>query len=212
MVNLFVDNGEIEAEKGCNLLQACLDNDIYIPNLCFLTGMQLPFASCRLCFVEIKGTDEPVTACTVAVREGMVVQTGAPAVRQLQRTAFQLLMSVHRLDCRNCPANKKCELQRIAKFLKIPLKSGDFQKQLKGEDIDRAHPFFELHPNRCVLCGKCVHVCKEKHGQSALTFSERGFKTTIRYYGESDESQLPCATCAACVDICPVSAITPKAV
>ena len=98
-VQLLVDNKKIEAQEGTTLLQACLDNDIYIPNLCYLPGMETPPASCRMCFVEIEGEHKPVTSCTVHVKEGMTVKTDTPDVRRLQRTALKLLLSVHHVDC-----------------------------------------------------------------------------------------------------------------
>jgi len=133
MPKLWVDGKEIETKQGTTLLQACLDNDIYIPNLCFLESMEDPSASCRMCFVEIEGEKQPMTSCTVKVKDDMVVKTDTPAVRQLQRTALRLLLSVHHVDCKHCPANKKCELQRIAKFLKVGLKPKGLERYLKRQ-------------------------------------------------------------------------------
>jgi NADH dehydrogenase/NADH:ubiquinone oxidoreductase subunit G len=209
MVKLLVDNREIEAEKGMNLLQACLDNNIYVPNLCYLEGLRPP-ASCRMCFVEIEGKDRPVASCTVEVSESMVVRTETPTVRRLQRTAFRLLLSVHDVDCKNCPATKKCELQRLARFLKVGLTQKHLETFLKEPDAGRQHPFLDYYPNRCILCGKCVHACRRRHGQSMLTFARRGFDTIISAYGEDDAPELSCEKCAACVDICPVAAISFK--
>jgi len=140
----------------------------------------------------------------------MVVKTDTPAVRQLQRTALRLLLSVHHVDCKNCQANKKCELQRMAKFLKVGLKPKSLGIHLKEMEIDRSHPFLDHYPNRCVLCGKCVHVCREKNGQSVLTFSKRGFDTVISFYGVMDLAAFECENCNACVDICPVGALSLK--
>ncbi|MBW1802089.1 MAG: (2Fe-2S)-binding protein, partial [Deltaproteobacteria bacterium] len=98
-VTIRVDDRTIESREGVPLLQACLDNDIYIPNLCYLEGMDHPPASCRLCFVEIGDEEKPVLSCTVKVSEGMVVRTDTPRVRRLQRSALQLLLSVHHVDC-----------------------------------------------------------------------------------------------------------------
>jgi NADH dehydrogenase/NADH:ubiquinone oxidoreductase subunit G len=209
MIGFRVDNKEIEAQEGTPLLRACLDNDIYIPNLCWLEGTK-PAASCRMCWVEIEGKDRPVASCTVAVAKGMVVCTDTSDVRRLQRTAFRLLLSVHDVDCRNCPANKKCELQRIGRFLNVGLKLKHLERFLKDEDTSLDHPLLDLHPNRCVLCGKCIHACRNRHGQSALFFSKRGFDTLIRAYAEEDARAFPCENCTACVDICPVAAITLK--
>ena len=210
MLKIRVDGKEIETKQGTTLLQACLDNDIYIPNLCFLESMEDPSASCRMCFVEIEGEKQPITSCTVNVKDDMVVKTDTPAVRQLQRTALRLLLSVHHVDCKHCPANKKCELQRIAKFLKVGLKPKGLERYLQETEIDRNHHFINHYPNRCVLCGKCVHICRRQHGQSVWTFAQRGFDTVISAYGEAGASSLTCGKCDACVKICPVGALTFK--
>lgn len=210
MVRIVVDQKEIEAESGATLLQTCLDNDIYIPNLCYLEGMDHPPASCRLCFVEIEGHDQPIASCTVTVREGMRVETDTPAVRQLQRTALQLLLSVHEVHCGPCPANKKCELQRMAKFLKVGLKPKHLVPFLKETTAVTDHPFLDYYPNRCVLCGRCIHVCRLRHGRAQMTFAKRGLETIISFFGDAEASVFPCPTCGACADICPVGALALK--
>lgn len=207
MPKILVDDREIEAEEGSTLLQACLNNDIYIPNLCYVAEMKYPSALCRMCFVEIEGQDKPVAACVATVRENMIVKTDTPAVRRLQRSALRLLLSVHHVDCKNCPANKKCELQRSAKFLKVGLKSKQLEQYLKEPEIVQEHPCLDYYPNRCVLCGKCLYVCRKQHGQSVLTFAKRGFETVISFYGPDDESKVECEGCTVCVDICPVGAL-----
>jgi len=210
MVKLLVDNKEIEAEEGTTLLQVCLDNGIYIPNLCYIDGMDNPPASCRLCFVEIEGVKKPVTSCTVTVRGGMVVRTDTASVRRLQRSALQLLLSVHDVDCKACPANKKCALQKIAGFLKVGLKPKRLEQSLKKGAPEEEHPWLYFHPNRCVLCGKCVYACRKRHGKPFLTFAGRGFDTVITFYGENELSKLPCEDDCACIEVCPVGAITLK--
>ncbi len=210
MIRLTVDDREIEAKEGDNLLQVCLDNGIYIPNLCHIQGVEKPSASCRLCFVEIEGEKGPLPSCTQEVRGGMTVRTDTPQVRQLQRTALKLLLSVHDVDCGHCPANKRCELQKLAKFLGIGLKPKDLEKHLKEVEIDQGHPCLAYYPNRCVLCGKCVHACMANHEKPLLTFASRGIDTVISLYCGDDVSDLPCEKCHACVDACPVSAIILK--
>jgi bidirectional [NiFe] hydrogenase diaphorase subunit len=207
MPKIQVDNQEIEAPEGKTLLQACLDNGIYIPNLCYMESMEAPSASCRMCFVEIEGERQPVTSCTAFVKENMVVKTNTETVRQLQRTGLRLLLSVHDVDCKNCHANKKCELQNIARFLKVGLKPKPLERYLKEVEIDETHPFLIHYPNRCVLCGKCVHICKGKHDQSVLTFAKRGFNTIISTYGSADASSLSDKRCDACAKACPVGAL-----
>ena len=123
-----MDKKEIQAKKGATLLQACLENDIYIPNLCYLDDMKEPPASCRLCFVEMDGEGKPIASCTLQVKAGMIIRTDTPAVRRLQRAALQFLLSAHDVDCGPCPANKKCDLQHMSKFLKVGLKPKHLEK------------------------------------------------------------------------------------
>lgn len=206
-VRIKVDGIEIEVNEGDSLLQVCLDNDIYIPNLCFMEGMDSPPVSCRLCFVEIEGQKGPVSSCTVKVSDGMVAFTDSNEVRRLQRTALEFLLSTHNVDCAHCPANKNCEIQKLAKFLKVGLKSDVFKKYLKEADCDDTHPVLNYYPNRCVLCGRCVYVCGQKNN-SVLSFAKRGLETIITFYGQ--ENNLACDTCKECVDICPVKALSLK--
>jgi len=210
MAKLIVDGREIESPEGMTLLQACLDNGIYIPNLCYLKEMEDPPSSCRLCIVEIEGYRQPVTSCRVRIREGMVVTTGTERVRRLQRTAFELLLSVHHVDCKNCPANRRCELQRIAKHLQFGLKLKRLEKIEREVRIEENHPYIQYVPDRCVLCGRCVFVCREKNGQPMISFARRGLDTVISFFGQEDKAMDICEQCYACVEVCPVAALLSK--
>lgn len=207
MIELTVDGKPVVMEEGSNLLQGCLENGIYIPHLCFLEGMSNPPASCRLCFVEVGNQDRPVTACKVQPEPGMVVRTDTEAVRRLQRSALRLLLSVHHVDCRHCPSNKRCELQKMAKFLSVRLRPRRLEHLERQQPMPQEHPLFEFDLHRCVLCGKCVEVCQERTGHALLTFAKRGFDTVITAFDAGDPDRLPCAKCLACVEVCPVSAI-----
>jgi len=208
MIKLVVDNKEFEAQEGTVLLEACLDQAIFIPNLCHLQGIPHPEASCRLCFVEIEA--KVVLSCTIKVSAPLLVKTDTPAVRNLQRSALRLLLSVHDVDCAHCPANKKCGLQDLAKFLGLGLKPKGLERLLKEPGIVEDHPFITYYPNRCVLCGRCVRVCRNKEGRPQMIFAKRGFDTVISFYGVNKETMIECQDCLNCVAICPVGAITLK--
>ncbi len=186
-----------------------LDNSVYVPNLCAIREADLPFGACRLCFVEIEGRSSPVTACSEPVEEGMVVHTRTPRVDRLRRTAFELLLSHHHLDCRNCSKNKNCELQRIAFRLGFKLKLQRFRPIPRSLPIDSSHPLFIYNPNKCVLCGKCVWMCQE-HGIGAIDFAFRGIDTRVSTFDNVPLIDSKCDSCLQCVDVCPVGALVRK--
>ena len=210
MVGILVDDRELTVKEGRSVLQACLENDIYIPNLCSMEDLPHPEASCRLCFVEVAGIEQPVTACTMRVSDGMVVKTDTPPVRRLQRSGLRLLLSVHDLDCKNCPANKKSARQHLARFLKTGLKSKDLETFLKQVNVVDSHPCLTYYPNRCVLCAKCIHECRLSRGHPLISFVGRGFNTSLTFAGVPPSAEPACSTCRAWADICPVGALILK--
>jgi len=210
MIDLTVDGRRIEAAKGATVLQACLENGIYIPNLCYIEGMENPPGACRLCFVEVEGQCKLAASCKIGVKQGMVVRTGTEPVRKMQRTVFQLLLSAHCMDCRTCPSRKKCPLQHIARFLGVHPKVRKMEEIWRDHTVKQAHPCFDLLPARCILCLKCLYVCRKKNGSPILAVVNKGFDTAIGSLIQGPPESLPCRGCMACVEICPVSAIVPK--
>ena len=208
-VNLTIDSKQISAPEGQSILWAALDNDIYIPNLCAIREKSDPSASCRLCFVEVEGKPAPVTACTEPVFEGIKVNTEGESARKLARTALELLLASHPVDCVNCAANRNCELQRAAKHLGVKLSTKRFAKLLKELPIDESSPIFTFDPNKCVLCGKCIWKCREV-GTGAIGFAHRGFDRMVTSFGGEPIGQSKCNQCGDCADICPVGALTRK--
>jgi len=209
-VVLTIDGKEIKAPQGQKVLWAALDNGIYIPNLCALREKTTPDASCRLCWVEIKGKLKPVTACTETVAAGMVVHTRGPAAQRLARTALELLLASNVVDCANCPANGTCELQKIAAHLGVKLKTKRFKKILRNLPIDSSSPEFVYDPNKCVLCGRCIWVCRQRLGIGALGFAHRGFNRRMTTFADEPMAKSGCRGCAECVVVCPTGALVLK--
>jgi NADH-quinone oxidoreductase subunit G len=58
---------------------------------------------------------------------------------------------------------------------------------------------------RCILCYRCVRVCDEGLGVNALGVVNRGVISEI---APNKGDHLDCDECGACIDICPVGALT----
>ncbi len=209
-VILTIDGKRITAPEGQKVLWAALDNGIYIPNLCAIRESERPFAACRLCFVEVEGESEPVTACTEPVEDGMVVRTRGEAALRLARASAELLLSNHLLECGRCPKNRLCNLQKIARHLGIKLKPKRFRKLERNLPVDQSSPLFVYDPNKCVLCGKCVWVCGRQLRIGAIGFTRRGFKRRVSTFEDQPIAETKCSHCGECVKSCPVGALTFK--
>jgi bidirectional [NiFe] hydrogenase diaphorase subunit len=206
-VSLIIDGKEIKARSGDKVLWAALDNGIYIPNLCALHNALPPAASCRLCWVEVVGKSKPVTACTESVEPGMVVNTRGEAALRLARTGFELLMASHPVDCAHCLKSGSCELQKIAAHLKVKLKTKRFRKILRNLPVDSSSPVFIYDPNKCVLCGRCVWVCRQRRSRDIIGFAHRGFNRMVTTFGDEPVGKSQCGECSECVVACPTGAL-----
>jgi len=209
-ISLTIDGERITAPEGEKLLWVALGNGIYIPNLCGLRDNSEPPAACRLCFVEVEGKEQPVTACTEMVSDGMVVNTRGGKALRLARGAFELLMSSHPVDCAHCAKSGSCELQKIAHHLNIKLKSKRFRKLLRELPVDYSSPLFIYDPNKCVLCGRCVWVCRERLGIGAIGFAYRGFQRVVTTFAGEPFAESRCQECGECVSVCPSGALVFK--
>ena len=209
-VSLTIDGKNIKAPEGHKVLWAALDNGIYIPNLCAIRKAAEPYAGCRLCFVEVEGRNGPVTACTEPVAGGMVVNTQGPKAKRLARTALELLLASHPVDCAHCAKNRSCELQKLCSYLGVKINTKRFPKLLHNYPIDSSCPTFIYDPNKCVLCSRCVWVCRERFGVGTLGFAHRGFDRVVTTFEDKPIAESGCHVCNDCITVCPVGALVLK--
>ena len=159
-IALTIDDKSIVVDRGITILEAALQNDIYIPHLCYHPDLK-PVGVCRLCLVEIEG--KLVPSCLTPVEQGMVVRTRSPEIDETRRIIVELLIANHHTDCRHCPKTGHCELQRIMAYLHVSAKRMRPLRLAKEElPKDTSNSFFDYDPNKCVLCGICVRTCENK--------------------------------------------------
>ncbi|MEF8798408.1 MAG: FAD-dependent oxidoreductase [Candidatus Bipolaricaulota bacterium] len=111
-ISLEINGKERTVSSGISVLQACREFDEYIPTLCELEEMDLPYGGCRTCLVEIETSNgtEITTSCDTPVEEDMKIETETEEVLEGRRTALELLLSEHTGDCVppctiECPAS-----------------------------------------------------------------------------------------------------------
>ncbi len=202
-VKLTIDGKEVRARADMNLIDAAETAGIHIPNLCYLKGLK-GSGACRLCLVEIEGLKSPMTACTTRVKEGMFVNTRTEKVQEIRKYVIDLILSMHPLDCMTCTKAGVCELQKYA--YDFGIKESTFTRKKFGFPVDNKNPFINRDPDYCILCGRCVRVCKEQ-GTAVLDFHGRGVGSRVVTAEDKPLQEGGCTFCGSCVDACPVNAL-----
>jgi formate dehydrogenase alpha subunit len=204
MINLTIDGRNITVADGSSILDAATALGIAIPTLCHHPKLS-PFGGCRLCMVELKGTRNPVTACTAPAAEGMEVITSTPRIEHLRKMILELILSDHPYDCMLCETAGDCQLQELAYY--YDAKNTTYAGERRIYEKRDNNPFLDRDMEKCIMCGRCVKICDEVQGVGAIDFAYRGFKSKICPQYEED---LNCEFCGQCVSVCPSGALTGK--
>jgi len=204
--SIRIDGIRIEVPKDSTVLQAARSIGINIPTLCYLEGVNKTGA-CRMCLVEIEGERGLQTSCTLPVKEGMSVITRCRRIREARKENMQLILANHNSDCLSCSKNTNCELQSLCEDLGM---SGELMRMQGHRPVDDRSPSIVRDPSKCILCGRCIAVCKNVQGIGVLSMAERGLDTEILpAFGNSFE-KAPCIFCGQCINVCPTAALTEK--
>ena len=201
---LTIDGRQYEINGERNVLQLARNNGIDIPSLCYHPSLSI-FGACRMCLVEVEGMGT-ISSCTLAPREGMVINTKSDALRVMRKTTLQLLLANHDADCTTCPKNGKCRLQQLAK--RYGVTTNPFMHLREKSPIDASSPALLRDPAKCILCGNCVRACREFQGIGVLDFIARGHDSQVSPAFGLPLGQVDCVNCGQCSVVCPVGAIT----
>lgn len=201
-------NGEfLEVERDSTILEAAQDAGIKIPTLCHHPALQGQGA-CRLCLVEVEGARSPMAACVTKVTEGMTIRTHTAKLQTIRKTLVELLVARHPRECLTCGRNNSCELQDLARQFGIDEKR--FAPMVRDLPLDSSSPAIVRDHNKCILCGRCVQVCRDVQGVGAIGYANRGPATVVTPAFNRDLEKVACVACGQCVAICPVGALREK--
>ncbi|MGB8647137.1 MAG: bidirectional hydrogenase complex protein HoxU [Anaerolineae bacterium] len=205
---LSIDGHDISAREDQTILDVARENDIFIPALCEVEGLSA-VGACRLCLVEIKGSNRLIPACTARVEEGMEVTTSSERIDKYRQMILELFFSERNHICSVCVTNGHCELQALAQ--KLGMTHVRFSYRNPALKVDASHNRFVLDHNRCILCSRCVRICDEIEGAHTWDLLGRGIDSRVvidldQPWGSSDS----CTGCGKCVQICPTGALSEK--
>ena len=202
-VSLKIDGKEVKVPEGTNLIEAADKAGIHIPNLCHIKGMR-GIGACRLCMIEIEGGRGPVVGCITKAKEGMVVNTNTDEIKGMRKFIVDMILSMHPLDCMTCTKAGVCQLQQYAYDFEV--KESSLTRKKFGYPTDEANPYIKRDPDYCILCARCVRVCKEQ-GTNVLDFMGRGVGAKVATAMDKPLQESECTFCGSCVDACPVNAL-----
>ena len=202
LVKLTIDGRQVEAPAGMLVIDAAKQAGIEIPAFCYYEGLTLQ-AACRMCLVEVEKMPKMQASCTLPVAEGMVVRTETPQVAAARKYTLEFLLTNHPLDCPVCDKGGECELQDMV--FRYGAGESRYTEQKLHVPEKQYSPVVYFDAPRCILCFRCVRICNEGMGVGALGVINRGAVSEI---APNVGDHLECDECGACIDICPVGALT----
>ncbi|MGB5791391.1 NADH-quinone oxidoreductase subunit G [Poseidonibacter sp.] len=218
MITLTIDGKSIEAKEGESILNVARANDIFVPAVCYLTRCS-PTLACRLCLVEADG--KQVYGCNTKIKADMEINTVTPTIAKERRAIMEVYDVNHPLQCGVCDQSGECELQNYSLYMKVDSQSYSIR------DIHRPTQHWGVmnyDPALCIVCERCVTVCKDMVGSNALstvkrpseaiekTFKEEMPKDAYAMWNKLNKSLIgydadACTDCGECISACPVGAL-----
>ncbi len=208
VVTLTVNDEMVSAQEGQSLLSVLAENGIELPTLCHLEGLS-ERGGCRLCMVEIAGSNKLQAACVTPAQEGLVIYTHSDRLVKYRKMILELLFAERNHICAACVMSGNCELQWEA--AKIGMDHVRYEYLNPSLPVDASHERYVLDHNRCILCTRCVRVCDEIEGAHVWDVMGRGANSRVIVdLNQPWGSSMSCTNCGKCVQVCPTGALSAK--
>ncbi len=206
MAKVYINGRELEVEEGKMILEAALENDIYIPHFCYHPHLPLS-GNCRMCLVEIKpGPPKLVPSCMTPVQDGMEVFSETDKVKRTRQSVMEFILKNHPVDCPICDQAGECTLHEYYMAYDLaPSRLAGPEEKVKKRKARRMGKHLILDSERCVLCTRCIRFMRDVVKDECLVIVNRGDRSEVTAF-PGEEVNNPYSLCLA--DVCPVGAWT----
>lgn len=201
---MFVNKRPVEIiPQEENLLEVMEREGIRVPKFCYHPILSVA-GNCRMCMVQVDGTQNIIVACATAALPGMSVLTDTKLVRDAREGNVELILVNHPNDCPICEQATNCDLQHIT------MTYGTDQPRYREDKRASNDFYFDPHTrvvlNRCIHCTRCVRFLNEHAQDSSLGMIGRGGLSEISTY--MDELEVATEHTAGAVQLCPVGRLS----
>jgi NADH-quinone oxidoreductase chain G len=202
-VTLTIDGKTVTVPKGTMVVDAAKTVDIDIPVFCYHEKLG-PFGCCRMCLIEVEKMPKMMTACTMAVGEGMVVKTTTEKVEKAQKGVLEFTLLNHPLDCPVCDKGGECPLQDNTFKFGPPDTRMEYNR-FNREKATPLSPVITIDRERCIACQRCTRYSDIIEKDQALVMRNRGFQNRVSTFNDQPYDT---RFSGNVIDICPVGALT----
>jgi len=207
-VSLTIDGRPVSVPANATILDAAEQLGLSIPTLCHHPDLR-PTGICRICVVEVQGQPTLAAACVTPVAPGMVVNTGAPAVRTARHTILEIILASHgHAPEAEIGPDHGARLQELVEELGVSVPRLPLRPRTYGLEWD--DPLVVRDLDRCVLCDRCVRVCAEKMQLRATWRMGQGIETRLTPAERGLLHETECEHCGNCVYVCPTGALSER--
>ena len=206
-VKIKIDGKELEVPCNYTIMKAAETVGIKIPRLCYHPRLSVT-GSCRVCIVKVKGSNYYMPSCSTIVSEGMEIEANSPEIREARRDIVELILDDHPKECQTCDRDGRCELQELAYSLGV--RERLYEGKRKSPPIENSGRSVVRDPQKCILCQRCIRVCKEIQGVYNLEQQKRGINTIVTPAFEANMDDSVCIQCGQCINVCPTAAFLEK--
>jgi NADH-quinone oxidoreductase chain G len=204
MISIKINNLEFLVKSNVSILEACKLLGYTIPRFCYHESLSIS-GNCRMCLVEVEGSEKPVASCVTDIEDGMSIWLNTIFVKKARENVLEILLINHPLDCPICDQAGECDLQDQTKIF-----GGDYSRMFKiktSVEDKNCGPLIKTIMTRCIHCTRCIRFGDEVAGLSFLGTLNRGGSTEIgSYMSKIFESEIS----GNVIDLCPVGALTSK--